>query len=825
MWSMMGSWQRMALAGVLSSGALSAGVAWGQEAASVDPAPAPVAAEGTDESADESAVETIVVVGTQSGSARSAIESPVAIDVIDIGSTLRAYGQVEVNQMLQLAAPSFNATRQSGADGADHIDPASLRGLGPDQTLVLVNGKRRHQSSLINIFGSRGRGNTGTDLNAIPMEAIERIEVLRDGASALYGSDAIAGVINIVLKSRVDETTVGVMGGVRDAEPPDDIDVVRGDAFDGATWQVGANHGWRLGDGGFLSLTLDYLHKSHTNRAADPAVFDIYRRQFGEAALDNVGTMINAEIPVGAGAVYLFGGYNLRLTDAYAWTRAADDDRNVAAIYPNGFDPHITSMIHDVSATGGWRSRVAGWNLDISNGFGWNRFEYLIEGTLNASLGEASPTSFEAGGHELMQNNSRVAVTRALDVDVVSAVNVGAGAEVRWERYGIFAGEEGSWRNYSIVDGMAPEGSPPGGSQGFPGFRPENEVDASRTNVAGFVDAEVDVSDAWMVGATARYEHYSDFGGTFNAKAATRLELVDVLGLDALDNLAIRASASTGFRAPSLAQLHHNTTFTDFVGGTPVDKVIVANDDPLARAAGIPALKEESSQSLSAGLGLAVEGLRLSVDGYVIDVTDRVVLTGAFEDTDPVIGEALRAQQVGAAQFFTNALDTRSYGLDLVVNWSDVFGGHRVGAGVVANWNRMELGAVHTSAALAGKEDVYFGRRERAFLLASAPESKVAVSVDYGIGIVGVHARVVRFGEVVLVDWLDTDDVYEAAWVADVSVDVEVTPGVVVVVGAENVFDAYPTQQDTETETGGLWDAVQMGSSGAFYFGRVRLTL
>ncbi|MEZ4430918.1 MAG: TonB-dependent receptor [bacterium] len=806
-----------------------AAMSWAQEtpeaeapAADAPAADAP-AAEAPAAAAD-APVETIVVVGSQSGSSRTAMESPVAIDVIDVGAALRQYGQAEVNAVLQVSAPSFNATRQSGADGADHIDPASLRGLGPDQTLVLVNGKRRHPSSLINIFGSRGRGNTGTDLNAIPAAAIARVEVLRDGASALYGSDAIAGVINIVLKDTADRHDFGVLGGVRDASPPDEYDVLREDTVDGFTWQYSSNHGFRLGDEGFVNLTFDWLHKDHTNRPADPAKFDIYRRQYGDAMIDNLGTMLNAELPVGDGAIYLFGGYNLRLSDAFAWTRGPDDERNVAALYPGGFDPHITSTIHDVSATGGWRTRLGGWGLDLSNGFGWNRFTYGVEGTLNASLGAESPTVFDAGGHELMQNNTRLVVTRPFAVDWLSAVNVGVGGEVRWERYGIFAGEEGSWRNYALVDGMAPEGAPPGGAQGFPGFRPENEVDASRVNVGGFADVEVDVTEWWMLGLTGRAEHYSDFGGTLDGKVATRLSLADLLGLD-LDQLALRGSFSTGFRAPSLAQLHYNTTFTDFVGGTPIDKVIVANTDPLARAVGIPALREEKAQSASVGLAGALGTLSASVDGYVIDIADRVVLTGAFEDTDAIIGEALRAQQVGAAQFFTNALDTRTYGLDVVLSWADVFAGHRVGLGVAANWNHMELGDVKTSARLAGKEEIYFGPRERAFLLASAPESKVAVSADYGIGVLGVHARVVRFGEVTLVDWLDTEDVYAPAWVLDVSVDAEVYDGVVVVVGAENVFDAYPTQQDTETETGGLWDAVQMGTSGAFYFGRVRLSL
>ncbi|NUO03248.1 MAG: TonB-dependent receptor plug domain-containing protein, partial [Saprospiraceae bacterium] len=306
------------------------------------------------------------IVGSRSLN-RSVTGSPVAIDVIDIREVTNSVGQLDLNQLLQFAAPSFNANRQSGADGADHVDPATLRGLGPDQTLVLVNGKRRHQSSLINLYGTRGRGNTGTDLNSIPAAAIERIEILRDGASAQYGSDAIAGVVNIVLKSSADEFSGNVNLGVHKATDNGDKN------FDGENLQLNGNYGFKVGDGGFVNVTLDYWDKGRTNRR-DPG---LYRQQFGDAQATNFGAYFNSRIPISKNAhFYAFGGTNFRKTDAFAWTRDPGSSRNVLSIYPNGFDPHIVSDITDKSASAGIRGDLNGWDVDFNHTFGANRFHY-----------------------------------------------------------------------------------------------------------------------------------------------------------------------------------------------------------------------------------------------------------------------------------------------------------------------------------------------------------------------------------------------------------------------------------------------------------------
>jgi iron complex outermembrane recepter protein len=757
-------------------------------------------------------LEGVVVVGSRRAD-RSSTETQVAVDIIPVAELAQRSGPLDVNQLLQVMAPSFNANRQSGADGSDHIDPATLRGLGPDQTLVLINGKRRHPSSLINIFGSRGRGNTGTDLNAIPIAAIERIEILREGASSQYGSDAIAGVINIVLKESIGEFTASVSSGANNARPPSRYAVLRDRALDGRQLQVAANYGTGLGAAGFLNATAQLLTREKTNRPADPAVFDVYRRQFGDASGDDFALFLNAGVPTGGrSSFYGFGGVNLRRTDAYAWTREADSDRNVREIYPNGFDPRILADITDASLSLGYRTDVGGWAVDLNNTYGHNRMHYTVAGTLNASLGTASPTRFDAGGFQLGQNTTGLGVTR-LFPGVLSGMNVAFGTEFRADRYAIFAGEEGSYRNYGTP---GTEDSPPGGSQGFPGFQPENVLSEIRTNAGAYADVEFDVTTGFTLSAATRLERYSDFGSTLTGRLSGRVELSE--------GIALRASLGTGFRAPSLAQIHFNSTFTDFVGGEAVDKLIARNDSDLTRALGIPQLREERSRQASAGLTARAGALSATVDAYLVDIDDRIVLTGAFEDTDPDIGQELRRLNVGAAQFFTNALDTRTRGVDVVLAYARQLGEHTARASLAGNFNEMELGAIHTSAALSGKEDIYFGPREQAFLIASAPGSRITLALDHGWRQVATTVRVNRFGRVTLIDWIDEADVYAAAATVDASVSYRLSRTAGLTLGGTNLLNRYPTQQDTETETGGLWDAVQMGTSGAFYFLRVNVT-
>ena len=776
-------------------------------------------------------LDEIQLVGSRSPK-RTSVDTPVPVDVIDIADVTSGSGKVEINELLQYAAPSFNANKQSGSDGADHIDPAGLRGLGPDQTLVLINGKRRHSSSLINVFGTRGRGNSGTDLNTIPASAIKRIEILRDGAAAQYGSDAIAGVINIVLNDNTDKVTGFISYGAYNAnakgEFPDGTPNTEGNrldterdgnqigddkSFDGGSVKVGVNYGVRLGDGGFANFTTEYISKNKTLRPG----FD-FRRGYGEAAIDGFNFFANASFPISENTdIYAFGGRNYRDTDAYAFTRNNPTERNVVAIYPDGFTPRITSNIIDNSISAGIRTETeSGWKIDFSNTYGKNNFHYFIKGTLNASLEEASPTDFDAGGHSLSQNTINLDFSRYYE-DMLNGMNLAFGAEYRTENFIIFSGEEASWATYDenglLLTDPATQTQPtdpvtlalrPGGSQGFPGYSPFNEVDRSRSNFSLYADAEFDLSEAFLLGAAARFENYSDFGSTINGKLAFRLK--------ASDEINIRGSVSSGFRAPSLTQIYYNLRFTDFQGGMASETLLSPNNSPVTQAFGIGPLKEETA--INAGLGLTANfgDFSATLDGYMINVKDRIVLTGTFDASGLGIN-------VSDAQFFANAVDTRTSGLDLVLSWKRQLGDGTFSATLAGNINNMDIKEVKNNDL---DEETFFGQRERAFLLASAPDSKFALNLRYAQEKFNVALAGTRFSKIEMIDFTDATDIYEAKMTFDLNVGVKLSENLTWSIGGNNIFNEYPTQQDDgETETGGYWDAVQMGFGGAYYYTRL----
>jgi iron complex outermembrane receptor protein len=780
----------------------------------------------------------VEVVGSRRPN-RTSVESIVPVDIIEVSRLLTTLGQPDVNQMLQYVAPSFNSNKQSGADGADHIDPATLRGLGPDQTLVLINGKRRHQSSLINIFGSRGRGNTGTDLNTIPISAIDRIEILRDGAAAQYGSDAIAGVINIVLKSSTDEFTGSVTTGVRNATPPSKYNVLEEPKkYDGQLTQVNGNYGTKIGDKGFVNMTLDYAKLDHTLRRADPAKYEngVYRDKFGDAASESFATYFNSSFNTGAKTeIYMFGGYNYRFTDAFAFSRAADEERNVKEIYPNGFDPQIQSVITDKSLSVGMKTLINGFKVDFNNTFGGNNFQYMVDNTLNSSLVTKSPTRFDAGGFSLSENTTSLDFSKLFPT-VAKGLNVAFGAEYRVEKYQIVAGEEGSYKTYGpvvyAIDTTRDDGGAitsidttfrPGGSQGFPGFQPGNELKESRSNFGTYVDLEMDVTKKFVVSAAARLEQYSDFGNTLNGKFATRYKVSDAFSL--------RGSVSSGFRAPSLAQLYFNTTFTDIVAGQAIDKIIAKNNSPITRTLGIPKLKQEVSFNGGLGFTAKVKTFSLTVDAYYVRIKDRIVLTGSFYSDDDLIGEELQNLNIGAAQFFTNAVNTTSKGVDAILGYSILLSRHQnLRLTFAGNFNDMVIDKIYTNDLLKGKENVYFGLREQYFLLASAPKSKFNFGVDYSKDNFFANVKLTRFGKVELINWNDNGDnvvdpgeldVYDPKVTVDLSIGYNLK-NFTFTLGSVNLLNTYPDKHDPAlTESGGIWDSVQMGFSGAMYFAKV----
>lgn len=796
---------------------------------------------------EEKILNEVQIVGSRN-SKRTIVNSAVPIDIIDVKNISTQSGKIEINELLQYVAPSFNANKQSGSDGADHVDPASLRGMGPDQTLVLINGKRRHQSSLINLFGTRGRGNTGTDLNTIPASAIKRIEILRDGAAAQYGSDAIAGVINIVLNDNVNEWNGAITYGAYNTNAQGDFpegtantpgyflnqngngnSYGKNKKFDGNSTKIGLNHGVSIGkNGGFVNFTGEFLNKEKTLRPG----FD-FRKGFGEAAINSLNFLANLSIPISNKIdFYAFFGNNTRKTDAYAFTRN-DGARVVESIYPGGYTPRITSDIVDNSIAVGLKTKFnSGWKMDVSNSLGNNSFHYNIEGTLNASLQENSPTQFDAGGHKLLQNTTNLDFSKNYD-SIFEGFNLAIGTEYRIEKFNIFAGEVGSYATYDINGNVVTDptqqtiptdpisGDPrPGGSQGFPGYSPSNEVNETRSNFSLYVDGELDITKSLMLSTAIRYENYSDFGSTLNGKIASRLKLNQ--------NINVRGSLSTGFRAPSLAQIYYNTSFTNFSSSGATEILLAGNESPVTRAFGIGKLNEEKAVNASLGFTANFGNFTATIDSYLIKVKDRIVLTGYFDATSLGLN-------VDAAQFFTNGVDTETKGLDIVLSWKKTIGDAKLSASLVGNLNDMKITKVKNNGL---DEQTFFGERDKAFLLASAPSSKFGLNLNYSFKKFDSGLAFTRFSEVKLLDYQVYEDVanyggsfanqikaatdtYSPKIVTDLTIGYNISSKFKLTVGANNLLNVYPDQQDDWVEAGGYWDAVQMGFSGAYYYSRL----
>lgn len=762
----------------------------------------------------------IIVVGTRRLD-RSAADTPVPIDQIPVAAMLHRSGHFDVGQIIQFTAPSFNSNRQVGADGADHIDSAALRGLGPDQTLVLVNGKRQHSVALVNVYGSRARGNTGTDLNTIPALAIERIDVLRDGAAAQYGSDAIAGVINIGLKRRRGLELVAAMG-----------EYTRGD---GENTQLAVNYGFDLGARGFMNLTGEYLDRAASNRNRDPCR---PHREIGDASVENRTIYVNSAFGAGeTGEIYLHGGMQNRLGDASAYDRGGVDPpcgqsthipaRNSAAMYPNGFAPRIGTELKDRTVTAGGRTSVASWNADLSATHGRNSMHYIIAETLNASIANAdllaggagiSPAAFDAGGFSFAQSTVNFDVTRYF-ADALEGINVAFGAETRRETYEIRAGEPGSWEDF---DGA---GGGNAGSQGFPGFRPKDVVDRSRRASGGYVDVEAQFTDDFLLAAAARFERYSDFGDAQIGKLAASYEIND--------SLRLRGSVSGGFRAPSLQQQYFSSTITNFVQGVPLDIVVAPNGSPIALAAGVSSLREEKSRNASLGFSYApTSSLSVTLDAYLVDVRDRIVLIQGINTSDLTspttapLRAVLDSLNVARAQFLVNAVDTRTRGLDLTVNHSAQLGAGTLTASAAANYNTNSITRVNPTSVLRAQGiDAFLSRRERLFIEGAAPKSKAILSTSYALGPWDATVKLTYFGSLTLGTFSGEtvpDQRYRPRTSVDLSIGVDLDDTWRLSLGGTNIFDALPSPQDpNETDTNFTYESVQMGFNGSAWFARL----
>ncbi|NNJ87833.1 MAG: TonB-dependent receptor [Eudoraea sp.] len=853
----------------------------------------------------------VIITGSRNPN-RTATESTVPVDVIDVKELANVSPQVNLNQILNYVAPSFTSNTQTISDGTDHIDPASLRGLGPDQVLVLINGKRRHTSSLVNVNGTFGRGSVGTDLNAIPAAAIQRIEVLRDGAAAQYGSDAIAGVINIILNRSVNELQLTTTTGANFSKNSND----QTGGSDGATTNVAGSYGISMGErGGFLNLSGDFDVRQEYGRMNEweGDVFNLYNTverfaradgadlsllldddvtdvlQYANAAgIDTQGATTKAELQpilsgdnttaelaarglersdfnmrVGQSALrggrffanfslplddngtelYSFGGLSSRNGNSAGFYRLPNQSRTYTPAYFNGFLPEINSNVKDQSFSLGIKGMIGDWNVDLSNTYGKNSFLYVIGNTYNASLQNASPTIFDAGGFSFSQNTANLDISKFYD-DLLNGLNVAFGSEFRSEVYEIVAGEEASYAQYTAAGEVVKlasqqpavdffDSSRPGGSQVFPGFAPSNALSRGRTSVAGYLDLEADFSDAFLASFATRYENYSDFGSTINFKLAARVK--------ASENLNLRGALNTGFRAPSLHQLNFNSTSTIFDNlGNPQEVGTFANDSKAADLLGIPSLKEETSQSISLGLTSKIPSanLTVTVDGYFVKIDDRVVYTGQFSGpgTGTELDNLLRQANATAASFFANAIDTESKGIDLVITHdaflSDSWRLKSVLAGTLSKTKK--VGDIKASDVLrdAGLIDTYFPEDSRVYLEEAVPRTKVNLSNTFLSDKFVIFLRNVYFGEVTeATTTIANQQVFGTKLVTDLSLGYKASEAFTLTIGANNLFDIYPDRAEDSfgNRSGGRFDwsrrAQQFGIAGRFLFARLSIGL
>ncbi len=803
----------------------------------------------------------IVTVGSRSTTSRTRIQTPVPVDVIQISQVVNDIGQVELSQILNFIAPSFQSARQTIADGTDHVDPAQLRGLGTDQVLVLINGKRRHQSALVNVNGTVNRGSVGTDMSAIPATAIERIEILRDGAAAQYGSDAIAGVINIVLKKKTGILEAGISYGqyitsyeknyalYKLANKTDDPSVK---ARDGENFQASLGYGFKLNKSS-LVLTGEYINRKSTNRtgtytgAVYPNVNGVNRddsiMQARGMTRNNFDMLIgNSEMKGGnliynflsplsnKTELYSFGGYGKKSGTSAGFYRypsgipgnARIYAPQVFALYPNGFLPKINSDVTDAAATIGLRTKFNLWNADFSYTYGKNKFDFTIDNSVNYSqffLVGNNQTSFEAGGLSFSQNVFNADVSRKYDV--LKGLNVALGAELRLENFELKQGEEASFKNYNPAAGAS------AGAQVFSGFIKSS--DNNRTATSVYLDLEQDFTKDFLVTGALRFENYSDFGSTLNYKLASRYKFGDILN--------IRGSITSGFRAPSMQQRFYEKTNTLFVsqGGTlvPIQAGTFPNDSKPAEILGIPKLKQETSNSLSIGLAAKpFKGLEVTIDAYRIDIDNRIVLTNNFNGgTNAQLQSQLDAAGASTANFFTNAIDTRAKGLETVISYSTKLArkhSFKVTLASIFIDNEVKKGAdgkpiIHASTVLinSGQLGNYYNREDQSRIEVANPKNKLSLTLNYKVSKFGAMLRFVNFGKV---EYLDPsinplnpgafpmnafnnnaretlDQEFSSKLVTDLSLSYQIKKELSITVGSNNLFDVY---QDRHTHSGNM---------------------
>jgi len=832
---------------------------------------------------DVTSLEEVSILGSRRGEARTSTESAVPIDIISSAEIART-GYTQTVEILENLVPSFNAPKPSLSDGTDHVRPASLRGLGPDQTLVLINGKRRHTSAMLNVNGTFGRGSTGVDLNAIPPSAIKRIEVLRDGASAQYGSDALAGVINIVLKDNIGFDAGFTTGmnltsyerGYNETEglaPIEDLADFKArninggqsgiydknwyktkeKAFiaDGVRYIASLGYGFNLGSKASLYISAQARIQGKANRAGyDPRYnyfldsagvkqsqsekegfiqsseeneFNRLNHWYGQSKTNDFSGFLNGTVKAGKSEFYYFGGANFRKSTGPCYYRRALDDRNVRKIYPNGFLPQISPTVLDLSFAAGNKGKIGKWNYDISSAIGYNDFNFRLINTLNAALGDSEKQKKEMdSGHLIFsQSTTNLDFSHGINIGLASPLSVAFGAEFRMEKYKIKAGEPTSYFpdpadetqvNAKVLDGPNKGKDAATGCQCLPGFSPKSTINGSRSNVGLYVDLETDVVKQFTIGVAGRFENYSDFGQTLTGKFSTRYEFAE--------GVALRGAISSGFRAPSLAQIYYTSVTTNAVNNvlTEVGQFPVGSE--IAQALGAKSLKPEKSVNFSLGLAVDQGKFKFTFDYYRIAIGDRVVLGENFQPYDSLdasgkvvknkegnviksllLRKFLKSRGVDAdgGRYFTNSLNTVTHGVDIVASYYlDLSAKSKLKFSFSANLNRTlvinkdqlgipELLKQYSNTPILERFNV--SRLEE-----QTPKSKYNLGFDYSIGKFEAELRFVRYGSYTVVS--ESDAMYDQTFSPNIVTNLELKYNILqslsLAIGSNNIFDVYP---------------------------------
>ncbi len=762
----------------------------------------------------EATLQTVIVTGTRAFD-RTAATSLSPIDILtpqDLGST----GAPDLSSALRILLPSFNFPQPAANDATDAIVPAQLRGLSPEETLVLINGKRVHSTSTVNATTSNvGGGTSPVDLSAIPIDAVARIEVLRDGAAAQYGSDAIAGVINIILKG----------GAGNDGS----IHVTRGvhGETQGQTWQAGGDGGFTLGNNGWIHLSADYLDQDRTAHGGADLRFP-GDPTFGQATSvlglpKNVQRQaaVNLQYNLGENAtLYAFSVFSKRDVGSNGYFRSlsqyATSTPAAAVVYPDGFLPLEDSSVRDDNSVIGVRGLFAGWHYDLSADSGGNRYTMNTRNTFNYFLGPASPTAFYIGTLRIRQDVVNADLRRDFDVGLAGPLTVAWGLAYQHGRFTIDAGDPASYAG--------------GGAQVFGGYQPTDAGSHSRTNVAEYVDLEADVTDNLSLAAAARHEHYSDSGNTTVWSFSGRYAFTPTI--------ALRGTVSTGFRAPSLQQEWYSSTTTQpltaSTGNDASDFVTIRMfpvNDPAAAALGARPLKPEKSHNYSLGVILTpARGPYTTIDAYQIDVSSRIILSG--ELVGNAVQDFLASQGIfgiDGGSFFTNGVDTRTRGVELVSSWPIQLVGSRLKLMAGADYNHTQITSVAPNPpqlGLAGLTLPVITRGTRGAITNITPRSKLFVAANWALGAWALRGQVTRYGEWEVTPGADPigDQTFGARVLVNASASRSFGRAWLLTVGGDNIFNAYPEQNNMFNDFGGMAEypnSSPFGYSGAYWYATV----